>query len=338
MHRGSPANYWVFCLIIIALILSGWLFAAFPNPLGQITVLSYVGMTVVVLALVILAANILVYGARKIQMEKDGMESMRTLIFPQSVNEWVTVFLQLAITVFLVVATAYLGTKAIHYIGAIDSGMIALNSSAPQGASNDGFNNQSDGSLLGILSIMGIFGGVLAYVFNAVIRREIEVKYEKLGEEGRHFTEAQMLKTGGLTEYYKFTIQRDNPSKSIDPTKHNLILLKALNNAIYFTGDGIRILSQLDGEAEKKERNELLMCILKNNFAWMYVEKLNFISHEFEGLEGIKQQEELDCIKEKIRVSRYIQYVYNRIHKHSTRHTIAWIDTYNEVKQKFPLK
>ena len=254
-----------------------------------------------------------------------------------NINTGIMMFLRSALTFFILVSSFLVLTRALEFFDATPSPATPKKTYFdaikkqnnlteedfkkyfidPSGKNASNNNDHEDNSLE-ILSIPSIFGGVLAYIFKVVVQRNLE-------DENRHYTEAQMLKVGGTSAYHRFLIYRDACPGRKTPQDTLAILHKARKD----TEKGLRLANSLDGSSN---RNELLVCVLKNNIAWYYKEELQYVKNNFTGVE-------LDILKNKYKSKRdyvfcLINYVIKRAESHPD-HDNNWRHTHNEIRKTF---
>ena len=195
----------------------------------------------------------------------------------------------------------------------------------------DNINGGIEGSLLEMLSIVAIFGTVLAFIFNVIIRKEYDDRYKKLERETRSFTEAHSLKVSGVTAYYRFLLYRDC---AIRNKKTPNTILDIIDKALYDTSTGIEIIQEINGVDTK---NELLDCILKNNFAWINLEKWIFVNNEENKISEDKRKDAIrECICNGPIILKYSKHAYKQGYKHGGVHLISWTDTYDRILSEYP--
>lgn len=194
------------------------------------------------------------------------------------------ILMRLAVVIFLFLASAYLFSHILNFFTPFisESQMEHIFDSA---------------DVLQMLSILAIFGSILAYVFKVVVQREIE-------DSSRHFSEAQAFKSAGLTQYYAY-LKLNN--KDLDGIKTNDLLMGSIN----ITEKALKLAEQLDGQ---RGRNEMLICSCKNNIAWFLADR---------GLEADAE-----------RALALAYYCYERIGKYPD-HAYAWSTTKKFVEKKF---
>lgn len=176
------------------------------------------------------------------------------LSLSRNVDGFVVNFMRISISVFMCVAAIHL------WINVFDQNY----KDYPKIIENQ--------DVLQLVSLFAIFGSVLAYIFKVIIQKEMV-------DENRHFTEAQVFKSGALTQYYGFkmfkiiesekkvtVVRNENKKEDEEELKSDDLL----NKAIRLTRDALRIAERLNC---KNSRNEILICTCKNNLAWYLAEK-----------------------------------------------------------------
>lgn len=232
----------------------------------------------------------------------------------QGANKITVMFLRIVVTVFLVVATGFVFTRVLNFIGAIPQRWIIYGNQQINFSSKgidqkdfenirlikENLNDDKEGDLLAMLSILAIFGGILAYIFNVIVRRDLQNESEKTQERMRHYTTAQSLKGLGILNYRRYM---DTGEKNKD----------LLEKAEEHTKKGLRSAIDLY-KLENCPDHELILCILKNNMACMIFRKKEY-ARKHEALE-------------------YINYAITKSGNHPD-HADEWFDTKKKVLDTF---
>ncbi len=136
--------------------------------------------------------------------------------------------------------------------------------------------------VLQLISIFAIFGGVLAYIFQTIVKADLINENEKAKLDNRRFTEAQAFKTIGLVGYYHYEMVREIDEKDEEEEneddddicgKEDLLNKNVLlDDAIKQTYKAMEFASELN---EKDFNHGPLLYICKNNLAWYLAERKN---------------------------------------------------------------
>jgi hypothetical protein len=186
--------------------------------------------------------------------------------------------------IFIAIATIFVLTRIINFFGIIPQRWIIYENQQKdfflKGINQEDINKirlikedlneGKDGDLLGMLSILSIFGGLLAYIFNVIVRKDLEDRSKKTQEKMRHYTIAQALKGVAAIHYYRY----------LDKGK-----IKSLEKAEWHTEKGLRAAAELC-KLDNCSEHELLLCILKNNMACI-IFRLKNKNRKYEALQLI---------------------------------------------------
>lgn len=232
-------------------------------------------------------------------------------------GEFVSMFLRVSIAVVLISGASYLIVKITTFFNVIPERAVLYELQQNGKYSKDiskqdldnirvvreDLNGNVEGNLLAMLSILAVFGGMLAYIFRIVVREDLKNDQKKEEEKMRHYATAQAMKGLSVLQLYRYedAQERDKSGKAWleKAEKHTQkALIAALN------------LCLLDDNKEY----ELIVCMTKNNMAWIIYRKGDH-SRKYEALE-------------------YSNYAVNKAQNHP-EHADAWIDTNKKVRHAF---
>lgn len=179
----------------------------------------------------------------------------------------------------------------------------------------------SDETVLGILTLIAVFAGMLAYIFKSIVNTNITDMVQKENKANRYYTRYNAHLVLGLAHYN--TYKESGSSISLKYSiKHLHDALDAIQKTITITDTG-------NLKNRQHFRYLLHLCIAKNNLAWVIYKEYSRTNNQPEE----KKPSKIPQKKEESQ--RLINFVYKHIDTfpNKTRHTDHWENTYQEIKK-----